>query len=458
MKDILYFDVEFANMQNKSICQIGILGEAYPSCEPLFPEKDILINPEDGFHPACIKINGITPEMVANCPNFKDVWNDIKDYFTDSVIVGHNVASSDLSALAKSCARYNIELPQLYYIDTLEIVRNVAPNTPDNKYTLEALCKYFNIDLDNHHDAFGDACATADLFKLLTDKYNIDLNSYIKLFVPKNAKDYVTYVSDNRLKYSMYEFYGLIEGFSLDHKVQDEEIEYIKDWRNKNSQYSSMPEFKDVFYTLDKILDDGIITIDELNELKICVRRYCNTVKCSLTTNSINELRGILKGIITDNKILTLEGGNLLNWLYKNNYLDGREPYNTVLSLFEKHMDDGVITKDESEHLICEIDKVLNPIENLSKKLLSIPKKHICLSGNFKHGSKEDIKELIEQKGGIVDKNITKRTDILVVGGLECDKFAYGSYGTKFQKAREIGIDILIEDNFFEIMQEIARV
>lgn len=458
MDKILYLDVEFVNMQNKSICQIGILKEAYPSCEPLFPEKNILINPEDGFHPGCIKVNGITPEMVANCPNFKDTWDSIKDYFTDSVIVGHNVASSDLSALANSCARYNIELPKLCYIDTLDIAKDVMVQTPESKYTLESLCKYFDLDLDNHHNALGDACAARDLFKLFVDKFNINPNNYIKLFTPKNADNFITYVTDNELKNTMYEFYGVIEGFGLDKKVQAEEIKYIKDWRDKNLQYSSMPKFRDIFYTLDKILKDGIITMDELCELKICVRQYCNKIKGALITNSIKELRGILKGIITDNKILTLEGENLLNWLYENSYLRGHEPYDCVLSLFKKQMDDGIITKDESELLMSEINKALNPVENLSKKLLSIPNKHICLSGNFEHGPKEDIIKLIEQKGGIIDTNVKKTTEILVMGGLKCDKFAHGNYGTKFEKAKKMGIDILTEGNFFEILKETESV
>ena len=35
MEKVLYFDVEYANAKNKSICQLGLLSEYYPSGEPV---------------------------------------------------------------------------------------------------------------------------------------------------------------------------------------------------------------------------------------------------------------------------------------------------------------------------------------------------------------------------------------------------------------------------------------
>ena len=59
MDKVTYFDVEYANSKNKSICQIGLMCEHYENGEPFYPERDIYINPEDGFHNNCIRIHGI---------------------------------------------------------------------------------------------------------------------------------------------------------------------------------------------------------------------------------------------------------------------------------------------------------------------------------------------------------------------------------------------------------------
>ena len=110
MKKVLYFDVEYANAKNKSICQLGLLSEYYPSGDPVFPEKNIFINPEDGFQDWCIKVHGITEKQVETEPNFPEVWKDIEKYFADAVIVGYNVFVSDLTALSKSCAILNYRI------------------------------------------------------------------------------------------------------------------------------------------------------------------------------------------------------------------------------------------------------------------------------------------------------------------------------------------------------------
>jgi len=47
MMKLTYFDVEYANSKNKSICQLGLLCEDYHTKEPILPERNIYINPDD---------------------------------------------------------------------------------------------------------------------------------------------------------------------------------------------------------------------------------------------------------------------------------------------------------------------------------------------------------------------------------------------------------------------------
>lgn len=70
VEKVTYFDIEYANSKNKSICQIGILCEDYNTRDPFYPELDIYINPEDGFDDNCIKIHGITSAKVRDEPTF----------------------------------------------------------------------------------------------------------------------------------------------------------------------------------------------------------------------------------------------------------------------------------------------------------------------------------------------------------------------------------------------------
>ena len=93
---VTFFDVEYANARNKSICQIGILSRDLDNPDDEVDKLDLLVNPEDGFDDNCVRIHGITSDAVKTAPNFKKIWTDIEQYFTNAVIIGHNVASADL--------------------------------------------------------------------------------------------------------------------------------------------------------------------------------------------------------------------------------------------------------------------------------------------------------------------------------------------------------------------------
>ena len=125
---VTFFDVAYANARNKSICQIGIL-----SRDPDMPHAEVdklslYVNPEDGFDDTCVRIHGITGDTVKNAPSFKDVWPTIEPYFANAVIIGHNVASSDLDALYKNLVRYGIEVPEMYYLCTYRLAKELVPS------------------------------------------------------------------------------------------------------------------------------------------------------------------------------------------------------------------------------------------------------------------------------------------------------------------------------------------
>ena len=86
MEKVTYFDVEYANSKNKSICQIGIMCENFNDGDPYYPEKDIYLNPEDGFDDICIRIHGISNDVVKDKPNFPHVWQYIEKYFTNFIL------------------------------------------------------------------------------------------------------------------------------------------------------------------------------------------------------------------------------------------------------------------------------------------------------------------------------------------------------------------------------------
>ena len=460
MKKVTYFDVEYANNKNKSICQIGIMCENFSDSEPYYPERDIYINPEDGFDDFCIKIHGITKDTVKNEPAFPLVWKEIEKYFTNAVIIGHNVAGADLDVLVKALKRYNLDIPELYYICTLELAREYVPAYEVPDYSMSTLCEYFGIDIDSEHNAFDDACACADLFKAIIETYSIDINDIkVKKYSPCAIKEFSQFVASPVIRKAISEFYGVIRGFSIDNEINAEEFEYIKNWKKEYSVYTSQKDIADIISVLDKIIADEKITIDEIIELQSVVKTYLDVVSTSPITLATQILDGILKGITVDGEITERECKNLRQWLYDNIYLSDHYPFNKTMEIVDKVLEDSIITQEESNYITVMINGMLNPIDCLKEEINSVDGKHVCLSGNFAYGQKSDVEKYVIEKGGIIDSTVKKTTDILMIGSCECQAYSNGTYGTKVKKALEYNekgcnIKIIKESDFFSSIKK----
>lgn len=459
MEKVTYFDVEYANSRNKAICQLGIVCENFNDHEPYYPELDIYINPEDGFDANCIRVHGITASQVADKPTFPEVWKDIEKYFTNAVVIGHNVASSDLDALVKNLRKYNLDIPELYYICTYNLAREFIPSFAVSNYGLSTLCEYFEIDIDSEHNAFDDACACSDLFNALVETYDIDVNACVKKYQPKNAAVYTSYIDAAVLRKTISEFYGVVRGFSIDNAITQDEMNYIEAWKNSHIQYIDHKEVADIVEVIDAILNDNVISLDEIAQLQRCMKEYLDDMSTSPITLATQILDGILKGITIDGEITDDECKNLRQWLYDNIYLSDHFPFDTTLKTVDKILEDSVVTKEEAEYLTSVIYDILNPVEALKSEIYSVEGKHICLSGNFEFkGQKPAVEKFIVERGGIVDSNVKKTTDYLVIGACECQAYSNGTYGTKVKKAIEYNdkgcnIQIIKENDFFANIQ-----
>src|SRR4051794_24885232 len=115
MLDYTAIDFETANSYRGSPCSVGLVrvrnGVAVA-------EKHWLMRPPEGadwFAPWNVEIHGITPDMVATAPRWKDVLPNIVDFIGDDVVVAHN-AGFDISVIRYACAVDNIEWPEMRFL------------------------------------------------------------------------------------------------------------------------------------------------------------------------------------------------------------------------------------------------------------------------------------------------------------------------------------------------------
>jgi DNA polymerase-3 subunit epsilon len=130
--------------------------------------KRKLINPGMPIPSASSDIHGITDEMVASAPTFKQIANEIKMYIDNCDLGGYNSNRFDIPILMEEFLRSGLEvdLSKRRMIDVQHIFYTMEPRT------LSAAYKFFcEKELTNAHSAEADVSATIDVLMAQVQRY-----------------------------------------------------------------------------------------------------------------------------------------------------------------------------------------------------------------------------------------------------------------------------------------------
>lgn len=158
--DFVALDVETANADNASICQIGVVryrdGIAEDSaswlCQPPQPVSD--------FDSANVAIHGIRAEDVAQAPSCAEAIAHAVEFVGSDVFVAHN-AQFDASALFRASRASDSPVPQLRFGCSLALSRRSDLSLKNHK--LPTVAEELGITPGRHHDAHADAQACGDI-------------------------------------------------------------------------------------------------------------------------------------------------------------------------------------------------------------------------------------------------------------------------------------------------------
>lgn len=155
--NFIALDVETANADLSSICQIGIAHFA----DGQFAAKwDSLVDPEDEFDPINIAIHGIDESKVASAPTFPTLSETITQKVVNTVVVSHT--PFDQTAIRSVYAKYGIELPLITWLDTACVVRRTWLDLSRRGYGLAPVAERLGIQFE-HHNAAEDARAAGEI-------------------------------------------------------------------------------------------------------------------------------------------------------------------------------------------------------------------------------------------------------------------------------------------------------
>lgn len=183
--------------------------------------------------------------------------------------------------------------------------------------------------------------------------------------------------------------------------------------------------------------------------------RYWN--KQRLDDRSIDEMLGICKGLIADNKVNHQEAIFLQDWMQANMPCCQDQMVNKIYRRIHEMLIDNDFDQDEHKELLDLLKMFTgqsNPGEFAANMTSTLPLddpappvefegKTFCLTGKFVYGPRRVCEEVVKERGGFTRNKVTQKTDYLVTGFLGTTAWIHTSYGRKIEHAMKQREDML---------------
>jgi DNA polymerase III subunit epsilon len=155
--NFVVIDVETANPNFSSICQVGLVsyqdGKLHDSWESL-------VNPEDYFDEMNVSIHGINERSVRKAPKWPEVHEKLVKWIQGGIVVSHT--AFDRVALTRVSEKNGLLPYVCTWLDTARVVRRTWPAFAHNGYGLANVARHLNIEFE-HHNAREDARAAGEI-------------------------------------------------------------------------------------------------------------------------------------------------------------------------------------------------------------------------------------------------------------------------------------------------------
>jgi DNA polymerase III subunit epsilon len=166
-------DVETANADLSSICQIGIVKFVDGI---IGDEWSTLVDPEDEFDSINISIHGIDEKKVKGAPTLPRIENHVCRMLSDTIVACHT--PFDRAAINQAYRRYALKPIECVWLDTARVSRRAWTRFAHQGYGLANVAAELGIEF-RHHDALEDARAAGEILSRAIKDTGINIQEWL---------------------------------------------------------------------------------------------------------------------------------------------------------------------------------------------------------------------------------------------------------------------------------------
>lgn len=172
--EFVSIDVETANADMASICQVGIARFVEGK---LVDEWSSLVDPEDYFDPINVSIHGINNTDIVGAPTFEQVADAIETLLTNKICVSHT--HFDRVSIERALRRYRRGDICTTWLDSARVARRTWNQCAWRGYGLADVCDLIGHAF-NHHDALEDAKASGYVLLAAIEKTGLSVDAWLR--------------------------------------------------------------------------------------------------------------------------------------------------------------------------------------------------------------------------------------------------------------------------------------
>ena len=167
-------DVETANSDPSSICQVGIVCVR----NGLIKEQlSLLVNPETPFNDFNVRLHGIDHIAVQDSKTLPPLESRLRRLLDETVLVSHT--GFDQRAMDGAMERYGLRPFRARWLDSARIARRAWPEKYRRRWSLSLIAGDLGIDF-RHHDAAEDARAAGEIVLRACRHTGVDIDGWLE--------------------------------------------------------------------------------------------------------------------------------------------------------------------------------------------------------------------------------------------------------------------------------------
>jgi len=161
---------------------------------------------------------------------------------------------------------------------------------------------------------------------------------------------------------------------------------------------------------------------------------------------AIQEMLGVVRGILCDGQISDQEARGLNSWILQNPDIHKIFPVFQIAERLQRIFADGIVDDVERAELTELLTKVTGgdlgratalPVDN-PFPVLDFSDRRYIFTGKFVYGSRKACEEAVIARGAIIAPTVSAKVDFLVIGEIGSADWKFSAWGTKIHDAMRL--------------------